>query len=466
MHLRKARNTDVSQIRALINEMAMRTDEDYKHGHMLPRSLTELYEHVRDYTVVVNDEDRVMGCCALESQWDGLAELKALAVRDSLQGQGWGRKLVDAVISESDALGVACIYTLTNKMDFFTRLDFHPINMRELPQRVWSECVNCPKYDAGCDEVAMTFQGKRPKQIFIPAVGINAPPAARVALGLAPLDDCTDKTNEQSETPIAEVAVAEVAFAEAVPDSATTPHSDGFAPPFQSLDNLSDEVVSQVENNGFALIQNAVGAEVVHQLQVAIAATMHDDNEYSMRHVLERVPAVREWCNSSTTRALVEPILGENCFPVRALILDKTPDANWKVVWHQDLTIAVREKIEVEGFAPWSQKEDVWHVQPSVRVLENMLALRLHLDNCDEENGPLRVLPASHLGGKLDANAIAAWRERENDVPCLLESGGVLLMRPLLLHASSQAVAPRHRRVLHIEWANQALPNGLRWFSR
>ena len=94
MHLRKAKNTDVHAMRALINDMAARTDSDYKHGHMLPRSLTELYEHIRDYTVLVNEDDKVMGCCALQSTWDGLAELKALAVNDSLQGQGWGRKLV------------------------------------------------------------------------------------------------------------------------------------------------------------------------------------------------------------------------------------------------------------------------------------------------------------------------------------------------------------------------------------
>src|SRR4028118_146632 len=193
MHLRKARNPDVPQIRSLINELAMRTDDDHKNGHMLPRSLTELYEHIRDYTVLVDEQDRVLGCCSLQSQWDGLAELKALAVHDDAQGQGWGRTLVEAVIAEADQIGVNCIYTLTNKMEFFEKLDFYPIDMRELPQRVWSECVNCPKYDAGCDEVAMTYRGCRPKQIFIPAVGINAPPAARVALGLAPLDDCTDK---------------------------------------------------------------------------------------------------------------------------------------------------------------------------------------------------------------------------------------------------------------------------------
>jgi amino-acid N-acetyltransferase len=186
MHLRKAKNTDVKQMRALINYMASRTDSDYKHGHMLPRNLTELYEHIRDYTVLVDDEDNVKGCCALQSTWDGLAELKALAVADDLQGHGYGRKLVEAVLKESDALGVDCVFTLTNKMDFFMKLDFVPIDMRQLPQRVWSECARCPKFMVACDEVAMTYQGKTPKQTYIPAVGVNAPAAAHAALGLKP----------------------------------------------------------------------------------------------------------------------------------------------------------------------------------------------------------------------------------------------------------------------------------------
>jgi amino-acid N-acetyltransferase len=186
MKLRKAKNSDVPQIRALINEMAMRTDEDYKHGHMLPRSLTELYEHLRDYTVLVDESDCIMGCCALHSAWDGLAELKALAVDDAAQGDGWGRKLVDAAISEADALGIDCIFTLTNKDEFFKKLGFEYIDMRRLPQRVWSECVSCPKFMVACDEVAMTYKGAEPKQTFIPAVGVHASPAARAALGLLP----------------------------------------------------------------------------------------------------------------------------------------------------------------------------------------------------------------------------------------------------------------------------------------
>jgi ectoine hydroxylase-related dioxygenase (phytanoyl-CoA dioxygenase family) len=122
-----------------------------------------------------------------------------------------------------------------------------------------------------------------------------------------------------------------------------------------------------------------------------------------MRNLLERVPLVRQLCEQTPIRSLVEPILGVNCFPVRGILFDKISGANWKVPWHQDLTIAVREKHETEGFGPWSVKDGVVHVQPPVRVLENMLTMRLHLDDCDEGNGPLRVLPGSHCSGKLDA---------------------------------------------------------------
>jgi amino-acid N-acetyltransferase len=181
MQLRKAKNSDVFAIRNLINEMAARTDSDYKHGHMLARSLAELFEHVRDYTVLVDDENKVLGCCALESQWDGLAELKALAVHDSTQGQGWGRKLVEAVLSESEDVGIECVYTLTNKPLIFLKLGFVPIDMRELPQRVWNECMRCPKFQVACDEVAMTFQGCKPKPTLIPAVGAQVQAAEEMA---------------------------------------------------------------------------------------------------------------------------------------------------------------------------------------------------------------------------------------------------------------------------------------------
>jgi amino-acid N-acetyltransferase len=201
MRLRKAKNGDVPQMRAIINEMAMRTDEGHKYGHMLPRSLTELYEHIRDYMVLVDEDERVLGCCSLQSQWDGLAELKALAVADEVKNQGWGRNLVETVLAEAENLGIDCVYTLTNKMEFFVKLGFEPINMRELPQRVWSECTNCPKFMVACDEVAMTYQGRHPRQTFIPAVGVNAPAAAHAALGLAPVPPPSGPMNSNGHQP-------------------------------------------------------------------------------------------------------------------------------------------------------------------------------------------------------------------------------------------------------------------------
>jgi ectoine hydroxylase-related dioxygenase (phytanoyl-CoA dioxygenase family) len=148
------------------------------------------------------------------------------------------------------------------------------------------------------------------------------------------------------------------------------------------------------------------------------------------------------------------------------LLFDKAPAANWKVPWHQDTAIAVAERVEVPGFVGWSVKDGVTHVHPPVEILERMVALRIHLDDCGPDNGPLRVLPGSHRHGKLDEAQIEHWRQTTAEVRCCAMQGDVLVMRPLLLHASSPAKAPSHRRVIHLEYACGALPNGMRWFEQ
>lgn len=148
---------------------------------------------------------------------------------------------------------------------------------------------------------------------------------------------------------------------------------------------------------------------------------------------------------------------------VRAIFFDKSPDTNWLVTWHQDLTIAVKEKRDVAGFGPWSVKDGQPHVQPPAELLERMLTLRLHLDDADVENGALRVLPGAHALGKLDAARIQTLREEVPEHLCAAEAGDVLLMRPLLLHASGKSTGTRHRRILHVEFADFELPGGLEW---
>lgn len=181
------------------------------------------------------------------------------------------------------------------------------------------------------------------------------------------------------------------------------------------------------------------------------------------RNLLE-LPLIRELATSSTIHALAAAALGDSCFAVRGILFDKTPAANWKVTWHQDLTIAVRKRYEVEGFGPWSVKEGVTHVQSPVEILERMLAIRLHLDDCGPENGPVRVIPRSHTSGRLSGAAIDAWKAQSTAVDCTVARGGVVAFYPLLLHSSSPARRPEHRRVIHLEFAAASLPRELQWY--
>ena len=185
-----------------------------------------------------------------------------------------------------------------------------------------------------------------------------------------------------------------------------------------------------------------------------------------VRNLLESVPAVRALAVAAEVRAIPEAILGSSCFAVRAILFDKTPAANWKVIWHQDLTIAVRARAELPGFGPWSEKDGVVHVQPPAALLERMLAVRVHLDACGPENGPVRVLEGSHTEGRLSSARVDEWRARSTPVNCLAKRGAILAFRPLILHASSPARIPAHRRVLHFEFAIDPLPDPLEWNSR
>ena len=184
-----------------------------------------------------------------------------------------------------------------------------------------------------------------------------------------------------------------------------------------------------------------------------------------VRNILRDGAAVGALSRSETILGLVHAHLPA-AFPVRGILFDKNLRANWRVPWHQDLTIAVQEKLPTPGFGPWSVKAGVPHVQPPVAVLERMLAIRLHLDDCTADNGALRVIPGSHRCGELTSEQIVELQKARSAVVCEVPRGGALLMRPLLLHASSPASQPEHRRVLHIEYAGESLPNGLTWFEQ
>lgn len=182
-----------------------------------------------------------------------------------------------------------------------------------------------------------------------------------------------------------------------------------------------------------------------------------------VRGVVHLHHAFREAAETATVRAMVASVLGAGAFLVRSILFDKTAAANWDVLWHQDVTIAVRERRDVPGFGPWSVKAGVPHVQPPAAVLEEMLTVRLHLDDCGEGNGPLLVVPGSHRHGIVDVRTVDSAACNRAAVSCHLPAGAAVVMRPLLLHASRKATALGRRRVLHLEFAASELPAGLEW---
>jgi len=149
--------------------------------------------------------------------------------------------------------------------------------------------------------------------------------------------------------------------------------------------------------------------------------------------------------------------------PVRAVMFDKTAEANWVVAWHQDRTIAVRDRVEVEGFGPWSSKDGSLHVAPPFDVLARMVTLRVHLDPVDDTNAPLRIALGSHANGRVAADQAAAVAAEALQTTCLAEVGDVWAYRTLIIHASDRSLTPRRRRVLQVDYADFDLPGGLVW---
>jgi hypothetical protein len=179
---------------------------------------------------------------------------------------------------------------------------------------------------------------------------------------------------------------------------------------------------------------------------------------------LHELDWMRAFSTTSPMAGIAREMLSEDARVVRILFFEKQPGSNWKLPYHQDLTIAVKERAEVPGYGPWSVKDGIVHVQPPAEILERMVAVRLHLDDCRASNGALRVLAGSHLFGKLSATEVDEWVGRGGEEVVEAAAGDCVLMRPLLLHASSPATSPSHRRVLHIEYCNSPLPASLEWF--
>jgi len=223
--------------------------------------------------------------------------------------------------------------------------------------------------------------------------------------------------------------------------------------------------------NGFATIGNIYSADEVESILQAIYSANTDKDTFrksndlfAIRQFLKEVPSTLGIILNDPLKAVLRQLFDDNYFVVKSIYFDKPQTSNWYVSYHQDLTISVDKKLESEGFRFWTTKQNQFAVQPPLEVLESIVTVRIHLDETDEHNGALKVIPGSHLKGIYRPETID--RNVENEVNCNVSKGGIMLMKPLLLHSSGRTTNNKQRRVIHIEFSNRELPAGLHWSER
>ena len=225
-------------------------------------------------------------------------------------------------------------------------------------------------------------------------------------------------------------------------------------------------IAKRLEHKGFGILNHVYTKRDIRKLKTRFDAyfKVHNEPTFGMREVLKKMPELKDILFNKNFKKLIKSI-DKNAFLTKAIYFDKSPKDNWYVTWHQDVPINVLEKIDTEGFSSWTNKIDVVSVRPPEAISKNTFSMRIHLDDTTVKNGALKVIPGSHNKqlGTEDIKLIST-----NSIPFVSEvvSGGVQLLKPLLLHASSETTVQKRRRVLHLEFSSIELPNGLQYAER
>ncbi|MCD0470836.1 phytanoyl-CoA dioxygenase family protein [Flavobacterium sp. JAS] len=234
--------------------------------------------------------------------------------------------------------------------------------------------------------------------------------------------------------------------------------------------NYSNEINSE----GFAIIDNVYSENEIEKLISLIENVTENSNEnttfrksqdlFAIRQFHKEIPDTLPFIFNQNLKDVIESTFGKGYFITKSIYFDKPEKSNWFVAYHQDLTISVDKKIEIENFENWTVKQNQFAVQPPKEILENNFTIRIHIDKTTKDNGALKVINNSHSKGILRIENLGI--ENEKETICEVEKGGIMIMKPLLFHASNKTTNNERRRVIHIEFSKQELPNGLQWSEK
>ncbi len=231
---------------------------------------------------------------------------------------------------------------------------------------------------------------------------------------------------------------------------------------------MHKDIKNLIATYGFAVVNEVFNDTEIDSLLHIIAGidtskpTFRKTNDlFAIRQFLKEVQDTLAIIFNERLNLLINSVFGEEYFVVKSIYFDKPEDSNWFVAYHQDLTISVDKKLDIQGFGPWTSKHQQFAVQPPLSILEDNFTIRIHLDDTDEGNGALKVIPQSHLKEIYRPENID-WNI-ETETTCPVKKGGIMFMKPLLLHASNRTSNHQKRRVVHIEFSRSNLPENLKW---
>ncbi|ASE62386.1 phytanoyl-CoA dioxygenase [Chryseobacterium indologenes] len=228
---------------------------------------------------------------------------------------------------------------------------------------------------------------------------------------------------------------------------------------------------SHIDKYGFSVINTVFSDDEVEEI-INVLSSIDTSREnfrksedlFAIRQFLKEIPDIKDLIFTENLKKVIREIFGEKYFVVKSIYFDKPETSNWYVAYHQDLTISVDKKMELQGFGPWTTKQNQFAVQPPLDILENIYTIRIHLDDTDENNGALKVIPESHSKGIYRPETID-WKVETENI-CNVRKGGIMLMKPLTLHGSNRTTNGKKRRVIHIEFSDMELPEALKWSEK
>ncbi len=234
------------------------------------------------------------------------------------------------------------------------------------------------------------------------------------------------------------------------------------------MNNDFETIKDQVTRDGFAITgplfsekELAAISQALETINRADPGIRQSQDLFAIRHLFKALPQLAQLVVTHSLKSMIDKVFGTDYFIIKSIYFDKPESSNWFVPYHQDLMISVDRKADIAGYGPWTNKPGQVAVQPPVALLEDNFTLRLHLDDTDAGNGALKVIPGSHLKGICRPETID--RTRETETLCAVQRGAIMIMKPLLLHASGRSQASFKRRVIHIECSRTVLPPSLQW---